>query len=451
MNIASIVQSYKLGRRMQKWSRQRMLSFQRQRLEDLLTHTYQNSSFYRELWESKDINQSNLLTTPLENFPIVNKQMLMENFEQAITEKDITKAEVEKFIASDPSGKELYKNKYLALNTSGSSGRVGIFLFTDKFLTLLNGSIIARMIHPLWPYLLHQTKVAFIGEASGHHSGYSLVQHLPAYLFKTLSIDVDSSAEVFAKALNEFQPKMIIGYPSGIAVLGETQKAGKLSIKPNLIICSGEPLTEVRRESISTGLGVQPIDFYACTECLALGTDTKGKGKLELFDDLTVLEVVDDKNHKVKLGENGRVVITVLENFIQPLIRYELDDEIALLPDDASSPFTQAETVSGRSLEILEFETPKGKLKVHPMDMVGLFFPGMAQYQVEQTGPKDAVLRIVADDEVGVKKYIDENLPEYFASIGLDPADVTVTVQLVKDIPLNPKTGKTPIIIPLKK
>jgi phenylacetate-coenzyme A ligase PaaK-like adenylate-forming protein len=183
---------------------------------------------------------------------------------------------------------------------------------------------------------------------------------------------------------------------------------------------------------------------------LALGIDSNGAGALELFDQIVYVEVLDDNNKPVPVGKPGKVVITVLGNNIQPLIRYSLDDQLSLLNESPASPWTLAEAVSGRTLDKIHFKLKNKEVIIHPMDLVGLFIPGLKQYQIEQTGEASATFRLVAENQEQVQKYIDAALPEFLSEVGLAPGDVDLKIEFVEKIAPNPKTGKTPIVIALK-
>lgn len=453
-DFIKILQNFRAEKKLLDSSRNEIKLLQTDKLRSTLLNAFNNSAYWRKLFQAAEISETEINSNPLESLrklPVVTKADLMDNFESALTQSGILRSDVEKFILSGHTGKELFKDQFLALNTSGSSGRQGIFLFSPEFLDQIALAVATRISPSLLQMLTRKTKVAFIGEASGHHSGFSLIQNLPENLFESISIDVSSSKQDFARKLNEFKPDYISGYPSGICVLAEAQIEGLLHINPEQIICSGEPLSELRYKQINEAFNVVPINFYACTECLALGMDSTGSGALELFDQVVFLEVLDDQNNPVATGQKGRVVITVLCNYIQPLIRYSLDDQIVLLNDNPASPWTLAETVAGRTLDKIHLKLSNREIIIHPMDLVGLFIPELKQYQIEQTSFSSVIFRLVAGNKEQVRSYVEAALPEFLNSLGIKPDEIQITLEFTDKISHNPKTGKTPIIIPLKQ
>lgn len=449
MEIFSVVSSYLKTRSLSRSTKKEVSDFKNIRLRETIERAYNNSAFYRDLWTKSGVTEANVRTFSIEKLPVVNKKMLMGDFERVLTRSGITKDEVEKFIASDPKGKGLFQGKYVALNTSGSSGFIGFFLFQESFIDRLIGSITGRLPISLFHSLVRKTHVAFVGEASGHHAGFNLIQSLPEILFKSLSVDVDLPKEKFAKPLTEFKPHILTGYPSGLVRIAEAQNEGLLDIHPELVVSSGEPLTELRKEELKKAFGFYPTDFYAASECLALGVDVRGSGVLEIFDEILYLEVLDKDDKPVAPGELGRVVITVLGNDIQPLVRYALDDEIVIEPQSKlpDSPFTLASPVTGRKLDCLKFSLPGGVFELHPMELVGLFFPGLKHYQVVQTGPRHVKFVVVAEgSDEEIKTQVNGLVPEFLSNLGIKPEAIEIEISVVKEIPPDPRTGKTPII-----
>ncbi len=444
--------SYFNARRIFSFPRKKVLSLQERRLHATLLHAHTHSKFYRELWAKAGITRATLLRTPLSKFPTVNKHDLMTHFEDVITVPGIEKGAIEDFIRQDPTGKELFQNKYIAINTSGSSGFVGIFLFSLKFWARLSGTVASRLLPlPISDFLLGRVRIAFIGEASGHHAGFSLVNDVP--FLKTLSVDVALPQEELVKKLTAFKPTVLVGYASGLVVVAEAQIQKLLDLAPKMIITSGEPLTADREERIKLAFGRRPVDYYGATECLAMAASLHSSGTLDVFDDILKLEAIDDHGAVVPSGVLGRVVITIFGNDIFPLIRYTLDDELTIEGEDDAFSFTRISQVTGRKLDRITL-TLKDKrvVEIHPMDLVGLFFPGLKQYQIEQTGVRTVVLRMVVEgDRERITEEIQTLIGLLLAEKCLRKTDVDVQLSFVESIAPNPKTGKTPMIIPLKK
>ncbi len=92
---------------------------------------------------------------------------------------------------------------------------------------------------------------------------------------------------------------------------------------------------------------------------------------LHLFEDLVILEIVDHNNQPVPPGTYGaRALLTTLFRRIQPLIRYELSDNICRSVQEICAcgrPFALLEGIQGRAANLLSFSTLSGgQVMVNP-------------------------------------------------------------------------------------
>ena len=123
------------------------------------------------------------------------------------------------------------------------------------------------------------------------------------------------------------------------------------------------------------------VNVYGASESLALGVEADPKEGMFLFDDMNVIEV-----------ESGKMYLTSLYNFTQPLIRYHLSDNLTLQRAGVGSryPFTKAVGLLGRDEDILWFEDGDGKQEfLHPLAIEGFCIEGLKDYQFQKIA-KDA-------------------------------------------------------------
>ena len=82
------------------------------------------------------------------------------------------------------------------------------------------------------------------------------------------------------------------------------------------------------RARLEEAFGVRPYNFYATTEGL-YGHECP-EGSMHLFDDMCIVENVDEEDRPVPAGEVGaRLLVTNLFNHALPLIRFEVSDLVA--------------------------------------------------------------------------------------------------------------------------
>lgn len=80
-------------------STEEMKELQEQNLRALLHHAWDHSVFYRRTFEKAGIREGKLDSLPLSAFPAIDKQILMEHFDELVTVPDVKQAELRRFDA----------------------------------------------------------------------------------------------------------------------------------------------------------------------------------------------------------------------------------------------------------------------------------------------------------------------------------------------------------------
>jgi phenylacetate-CoA ligase len=128
--------------------------------------------------------------------------------------------------------------------------------------------------------------------------------------------------------------------------------------------------------------------MYSTTEAGMLASGCPAREGMHLWEDLALVEVVDEHNRPVPAGVPGhRVLLTNLVNRTQPLIRYEITDLVTLAagPDPAGTPFRRIADISGRSDDIVHLPAQAGgTIAVLPnrLRTPVATVPGLRQYQI---------------------------------------------------------------------
>ncbi|MBV9156018.1 MAG: hypothetical protein JO097_07130, partial [Acidobacteriaceae bacterium] len=92
--------------------------------ESLRRFAYERSPFYRRFHRG-------LENRPLEDIPVLTKEMLMEHFDELVTDQSLRLSRLEEFLGC-MNATDLFEGRYVVLSTSGSTGRRGIFLFSES-------------------------------------------------------------------------------------------------------------------------------------------------------------------------------------------------------------------------------------------------------------------------------------------------------------------------------
>jgi hypothetical protein len=103
-----------------RWPRERLLAFQRERLRELLRHASASSPYYRELL-GQDAEDAEL-----GDLPTLTKATLMEQFDCVVADMRLRLEAVEARAACDEPA-ALLLGEYHVFSTSGTTGRRGVF------------------------------------------------------------------------------------------------------------------------------------------------------------------------------------------------------------------------------------------------------------------------------------------------------------------------------------
>jgi phenylacetate-CoA ligase len=242
------------------------------------------------------------------------------------------------------------------MTTSGSSGRKGLFVYDRPEWAALIGQFLRyNAMAGMRPRLPRRVRVAAIGGASPSHMTRRVAQTVDVGLYRLLSLPVTLPLARLVEQLNRFQPQYMNAYPSIAVLLAEEQLARRLRISPERMSTSSEFRTPEMTARIEEAFGVRPFDLYGTTEGL-WGAECDQHSGIHLFEDVTLVENVDEDGRPVDHGEPGaRLVITSLVNRTQPLIRLELADAVTLDPEPCPCGRT---LVRMRSIEGRSDDTP---------------------------------------------------------------------------------------------
>jgi phenylacetate-CoA ligase len=360
----------------ERWPRERLERFQRQRLNDLLRYAAEHAPFWRERLPADS-------AVSLDRLPVLTKPELMERFDDIVTDRRLHLDDLLRHL-DEIEDDSLYLGEHRVMTSSGSSGRKAVFVY-DR--TAWAGIVSMFMRRSDWTNTgprFPRLKLAMIGGGSPTHMTRRGAQTMDIGVHRLCALSVTQPVPDLVERLNAFQPGVLYGYPSIVALLAVEQLAGRLRIDPEGVFTSSEPLSPTVRERIEAAFGVRPYDFYATTEGLWGHECTEGS--MHLFDDMCIAENVDEDYRPVPPGEVGsRLLATNLFNRTQPLIRFEITDLVAVDPDPCPCGRTlmRLRSLEGRAEEVLRL----GGVDVHPLQFALVTAdPDVREFQVVQEG-----------------------------------------------------------------
>lgn len=143
-----------------------------------------------------------------------------------------------------------------------------------------------------------------------------------------------------------------------------------------------DPVTEELRNLVLEAFGARIVDRYSSNEFGFLAIQCPTENHLHAPQINNFIEIVDEANQVVPIGKQGRVLVTALNNFSQPMIRYELGD-VASWGEGCKSgityPILQPGIVRQRDMHL----DSEGKMRIpHPDGIAAIKSGLVSRYQI---------------------------------------------------------------------
>jgi putative adenylate-forming enzyme len=428
-------------RQHERWTRPQLEAYQAARLRRLREYAYLHSPFYQQFHKG-------LTDRPLHELPVLTKAMLMEHFDELVTDRKLRLADVRAFAAQGEAGQR-YLNRYWVNATSGSSGQPGFFLFDEaEWVHILASFARGQEWSGVRINLTHRQRMATVASISAWHLSSQVATTAMSWWRPSLRLPASQPLPQTVQRLNDWQPEVLIAYASMAGILAGEQLAGRLQIWPRFVYTSSEVLTKQTRQRVREAWGDEPFDQYGATETADIAAEHKACRRMHFFEDLVIAEVVDERYRPVPPGVYGaKILITTLFSRTQPLIRYELNDSVRVSAEAHACglPFAVMENVQGRVEDALHLPTVSGgKVAVQPLvfNRVMDIIP-VSGWQIAQQADDGLVVLLTGARNGLADEALMDRLAQSLAQEG-----VRVPYIKVERINAIPKTaaGKAPLI-----
>lgn len=323
MNKMQILRSYFQTKRRLKWDRNKLEIWHKKGIRKIVSYAKKHSPFYRKLYGNM---------TNFASFPIISKKEMMETFDLFNT-AGISKEKAVQ-VALEGEKNKTYDSKINGITvglSSGTSGKRGVFLASEKEAALWCGNILAKT---LTCSIFKKEKVALFLRANSN-------LYETASSFKYFPLDGDY------EEIKEFDPDILVGPPSLLRKLPK--------IHPKKVISVAEVLEPLDEKFLEKKFKIRIDQVYQCTEGF-LGF-TCEKGTLHLNEDVLHIE----KEYIDRSTGRFLPIITDLFRSTQPIIRYRLDDVLIEGTCSCGSSFMAIECIEGRLTDVLSFKKKEGE------------------------------------------------------------------------------------------
>jgi phenylacetate-coenzyme A ligase PaaK-like adenylate-forming protein len=378
---------------------------QRQRLAALLRAAARHSPYFGRLFGSDDPARLSLA-----DLPVTHKRTLMAAFEDWVAAPANDLRALNQFVADPSRIASPFLDRYVVWESSGSTGAPAVFVQDAAAMAVYDAleglRRPAQNFGQRWldPFGLNERQV-FIGALGGHFASTVSIERLrrlnPLLGHTVRSLSFLLPAAELVEQLAALDPTVIATYPTAAVLLASEQRAGRLSIRPREIWTGGEDLSPAMRHHVSETFGCPVIESYGASEFLTLATACR-EGRLHLNSDWAILEPVDVHGRLVPDGVlSHTALLTNLANHVQPIIRYDLGDRVAMHRGPcACGSALPAISVQGRDeTPIILGTTSRRSVTLLPLALVTVLEEeaGLFDFQLVRRGPRDLVLHCGPD------------------------------------------------------
>lgn len=357
---------------------------QEKQLNVLIKYIYKNIPYYSDFMKQKGIIPSDILSiNDLKLFPIIAKNIINKNL-------------------NDFKSIILNSLSYTEGHTGGTTG-TPMNCLISKEQRLRAGCLAYRG----WGYAGYELgdSVAFLAGSSLSMGGKTkLIKKINGFLRNTTflsSFDMSEENLInYHKAINNFRPKFLRGYPSALFEFANWIEKKKLEIhSPIAIFVTSEKCYTIMREKIQNIFQTKVFDQYGLADGGITSYECEKHEGLHIDLENSILEIVDENGNTLEEGE-GRVIATSLFNYAMPFIRYETGDIATITKQkcSCSRPYPLLKEIVGRTVDVLL--TPERK-KIHGWFFLYIFWyhcKGIKQYQVVQKDYQNIIIKIVRTD-----------------------------------------------------
>jgi phenylacetate-CoA ligase len=194
------------------------------------------------------------------------------------------------------------------------------------------------------------------------------------------------------------------------------------------IFVTGETITPRDRHDIQSAFSAPVVIEYGSRECgfLAGGCEA---GRLHVADENAIVEVLDETGRPTPPGEVGEIVVTCLEAFATPLIRYRIGD-LALVPPDHGDQHEgrcacgrasrQLMDIRGRVTDQIVCADDGGTRRMHALSLMYVLreAPGLRQFRIVQNSLDALDIEVVVDERFtpAIQQAVEQGLRQRMGS-----------------------------------
>lgn len=383
-----------------------------------LRHVAENVPYY----SSYEFEDNSL---QLDKFHIITKELIISKYSQ--------------FLSS-----QFKRESLVEYSTSGTTGTL-LKVSRDKaswyFFTYYSfRQIQTDMLNNLDSFKTGQLGVLQVND-NPNTSHFSIINPSLNYSFwKKIFVSGNNSFDKETiSSLSNYTVPLLYGRPRTLLEFAKQQELliGKNSMQVLTILTSGDNLYPDQRQKLESWFQSKVYNAYVSQEGGFMGIECSYKSGIHIFPNRAIIEILTSKNELLKEGK-GEIIVTNLENWSMPFIRYQTGDMGTVKEVYCKCGFHGMSLIEmkGRDSEYFVI----GNKKVNPTVIKDIFenLP-IKQYQIKQISKDHFIISYIpSTDSINQEQLeikIKKEVSNIWQSIGKHSLKITMEQNKFDKIP----------------
>tara|TARA_R100001440_G_scaffold47446_5_gene67367 strand:- start:38596 stop:39936 length:1341 start_codon:yes stop_codon:yes gene_type:complete len=370
--------------RSQWWPRSALASKQWDRTRDLLRYASKHSRFYQSRWSEAGVNIGNIETPDdFLKIPVTTKKDIREH--------------TQAFISDEYSPDSLVRAK-----TGGSTGVSLNLYFDEKCQERRNA---AQLMADRWSgWEIGEKKASIWGNPP---VPFTLKQKLRHHLLDrtiyldTMDLNADSMG-AFVDLWRIEKPTAVFGHAHSIYLFAcFLRDQNIVDLKPKGIVATSMMLLDHERQVIEAAFSCAVTNRYGCEEVGLIACECEEHNGMHINMPHVYVEFLDENNQPVPAGVPGKIVVTDLNNYAMPLIRYRVEDVGVFSARNCACGrgFPILERLEGRVADFLKLQSGGSVAGISLVERTLTKVPGVEQMQLVQEKLDEVIINRVKGRE----------------------------------------------------
>lgn len=381
--LPDILKSYGYSRKIRKKqfdAPERLRNYQWSRLKETLHFAFTKIPYYIETYEKAGMGLQDIQTwEDFRKLPILTKQEKRSHPPEAFLPWDIKKNKTWKTHAIDSAGMPMTVFR----NSDSTAFDRALIQYCFDRLGIKSSHRICQMISML----------SEKPRMPGRSAGWGFKRH---FVVSARQADDEIVRQILA-----LKPHVLWAFPSTLLRLGEYISSRKIQFNLRWLIAQGEVLPESWRLIIQKAFHAPLYHTYGSNEMVRSGFECHEHHGYHLIADAAITEVLHD-GEIVNANEEGELVMTSLNNFCSPLIRYQTGDHGIVSSKLCACGVTYPllTNVTGRSDDFIVL--PSGR-RVSLRAITYMQFEGIIQYKIIQKSAAHLQILVIPSATFGAQ------------------------------------------------